>query len=358
MLALRPIVVNADHVVLGGNMRLKACQAAGLKEVPVIVADHLTPDQQREFIIKDNVGFGEWDWNELANAWDAQQLTDWGLDIPDFETAPAEGNTDPDEVPEAPVEPVSKLGDLWLLGKHRVLCGDSTQMSDVERLMNQELADVVFTDPPYALFGNSTGINGVADDKMIRPFFRSILMQCRMSSKNFAHVYVCCDWHSAFVIESISREVELTPKNLIVWDKGDGGIGAMYQNCHELVWFFGNKPTLKHTTNKMSGERPVNGKPNIWRYGRVTGADRQHNAAKPVDMVAFALENSANRGAIALDLFLGSGTTIIAAETQGMACYGMEMEPKYVDVIVKRWQDFTKQQAVHADTGQPFGAAA
>lgn len=354
MLELRPIVVNAAGVVLGGNMRLKACQAAGLTEVPVIAAESLTEAQEREFVIKDNVGFGEWEWDALANEWDADQLTAWGLDLPSFEAEPAAGQTDPDEVPEAPVEPIIKPGDLIALGDHRLLCGDSTKPDDMARLLNGQLASMIFTDPPYALFGNSTGVSGIADDKMIRPFFRAILSACRQNTVLFGHIYVCCDWHSASVIETVAKQVELPAKNLIVWDKGDGGIGAMYQTCHELIWFFDNSPSNKTTTQtEQRGVRTVNGVPNIWRFPRVPSKERAHNAAKPVDLIAVGIENGSDVGQIVLDLFLGSGSTLMAAERTGRRCYGMEVEPKYCDVIVKRWQDFTGRTATYADTGQP-----
>jgi len=346
MLELRPIVTDADRVVLGGNMRLKACKAAGLKTVPVVVADHLTESQRREFIVKDNVGFGDWDWDALANEWDAGELEAWGLEVPDSAQEPAAGLTDPDAVPEVPDEPITKSGDLWLLGRHRLLCGDSTNQDDITRLLNGETADMVFTDPPYVLFGNSTGVNGIADDKMVRPFFRDILAACRQHTKMYGHVYVCCDWHSAFTIEAMSREVELAAKNLIVWDKGGGGVGAMYQQTHELIWFFANSPKQKTTTRtEKAGERVVHGISNIWRFPRVRASERNHNAAKPVDMLAVPLEASSDHGEIVLDLFLGSGTTLIAAQQLNRRCYGMEIDPKYCDVIVRRWEEFTGQKA-------------
>ena len=354
MLALRPIVVDADYMVLGGNMRLKACQAAGLKTVPVVVASDLTPDQQREFIVKDNVGFGEWEWDALANEWDAAELDRWGLDVPTFDAEPATGQTDPDDVPDTPAEPVIKPGDLIALGDHRLLCGDSTDPADISRLLNGQLSSMVFTDPPYALFGNSTGVSGITDDKMIQPFFRSILATCRQNVVLFGHIYVCCDWHSASVIEAVARQVELPAKNLIVWDKGDGGIGAMYQTCHELIWFFDNSPSNKTTTQtEQRGVRTVNGVPNIWRFPRVPSKERAHNAAKPVDLIAVGIENGSDIGQMVLDLFLGSGSTLMAAERTGRRCYGIEIEPKYCDVIIRRWQEFTGRTATYADTGQP-----
>ena len=239
-----------------------------------------------------------------------------------------------DEVPLPPKRAFSKPGDLWLLGDHRILCGDATKPEDVARVMDGKRADMVFTDPPYALFGNSTGIAGVADDKMIAPFFRDVFRACVDAVATFGHIYVCCDWHSAHVLRTQAISAGLVPKNLCVWDKGDGGIGAMYQNCHELVWFFGNTPPGKSTAgSKRTGERTVNGKPNIWRHKR---ADNElHNAAKPVDMIANAVRNSSDE--TVLDLFLGSGTTLIAAEQLGRKCYGLEIEPRYVDVIVQRF---------------------
>ena len=151
MLELRPIVVNDDMIVLGGNMRLKACKEAGLKEVPVIKASDLTEEQQKEFIIKDNVGFGEWDWNDLANNWEAEKLEEWGLDIPGFEAEVLKAEEDDFAIPEGGIETDIVLGDLFEIGEHRLLCGDSTDSDQVAKLMNGEKADMVFTDPPYGM---------------------------------------------------------------------------------------------------------------------------------------------------------------------------------------------------------------
>jgi len=149
MLEIRPVVVNADMIVLGGNMRLKACKEAGLKEVPVIFADDLTDEEQKQFIIKDNVGFGEWDWDMIANEWDAEQVEEWGLDIPEFSIKEElEAEEDDYEMPDE-VQTDIVLGDLFEIGDHRLLCGDSTDSNAVEKLMNGEKADMVFTDPPY-----------------------------------------------------------------------------------------------------------------------------------------------------------------------------------------------------------------
>ena len=214
-------------------------------------------------------------------------------------------------------------------------------------------ADMVFTDPPYALFGNSTGV-ACADDGMVRSFFRDILVMLKMQSKLFAHIYVCCDWHSAFAIEAVSRQIELKAKNLCIWDKGDGGVGAMYQQCYEMIWFFDNSPTQKTTMNTgKAGVKTVNGKPNIWRVKRHT-TGRVHNAQKPVDLVSIPMLAGSDGGDCILDLFGGSGTTMISAEINGRKSMLMELDPKYCDVIVQRWQDFTGQQAKLEGSGEYF----
>jgi site-specific DNA-methyltransferase (adenine-specific) len=248
---------------------------------------------------------------------------------------------------EVPEEPKAKLGDIYQLGRHRLMCGDSTSVEDVEKLMDGAKADMVFTDPPYALFGNSTGVAGICDDKMTRPFFLAIFQRLKENTKLFGHIYACCDWHSAFSLQAMAKQAGLTEKNLCIWDKGDGGLGAMYQQCYEMVWFFANSPLATQTIGKKkAGERTVNGKPNIWRYSRENSGSRVHNAQKPVKMVEFAISNSTDSGELVLDLFGGSGTTLIASEGIKRTCYMMELDPKYVDVIINRWEHFTGEKAV------------
>ena len=234
------------------------------------------------------------------------------------------------------------------------MCGDSTSIDAVQKLMDGRKADMAFTDPPYALFGNSTGVAGITDDNMVRSFFRDIMTNLKLPAQPYSHIYICCDWHSAFSIEAVARSIELKAKNLCIWDKGDGGIGAMYQQCYEMVWFFDNSPTAKTTMVKVkAGVRTVQGKPNIWRVKRHM-KDRVHNAQKPVDLVRIPIGASSDSGDLVLDLFGGSGTTMIAAECEARASCLMELEPKYCDVIVKRWQDFTGKQAVLESSGQTF----
>ena len=338
MMALRPIIIDADGMILGGNMRFKALKELKYKDIPdewVKRASELTDEEKQRFIIEDNVPFGEWDWDTLANEWDAEQLAEWGLEIPDF-AVNKEVTEDDYEVPDE-IKTDIVLGDLFEIGPHRLLCGDSTDRDSVAKLMNGQKADMVFTDPPYALFGNSTGVAGVTDENMVMPFFIQLFDAIKDNTKQFGHIYVCCDWHSAFAVQRAFKSVSLTAKNLCIWDKGDGGLGAMYQQCYEMIWFISNSPTSKKVIGKvgMAGEKTINGKPNIWRYPRST-KDRNHTAEKPVKMVGFSIANSSDENNLVIDIFLGGGTTMIAAHQLNRKCYGMEIDPKYCQVIVDR----------------------
>jgi len=254
-----------------------------------------------------------------------------------------DGETDPDDVPDVPEEAQSERGEVYELGPHRVMCGDCFDLDQLRQAVEDGTAGMALTDPPYAIFGSSTGISSeISDDKMVRPFFADLGFALRRATKPFAHVYVHCDWRSYQVVWYGMTNAGLVPKNCIVWDKGDGGLGAMYMNSHEFVTFFVNEPSTGAATGhgKKAGQRTVNDQTNIYRAGRVTGDDRQHNAAKPLGMLMWLIQNSTDEGEVVCDPFLGSGTTLIAAEQTGRVCYGMEIEPKYVDVIRQRYADF------------------
>jgi DNA modification methylase len=367
MLELRPIVVNADNVVLGGNMRLKACQAAGLTEVPIILASGLTDEQQREFIIKDNVGFGEWDWDALANEWDADLLDQWGLDVPNLEKDEG-GLTDPDEVPDAPANPITKSGDLWILGRHRVLCGDSTKAEDVARLMDGEKADLCFTSPPYNSKdgGYKTDYKGKTkkfynhqcddrtEDEWVE-FCDTVLCLIASVLKSDEspvvwNVMYTANCRSGYGRSLFSGSHKLTVKETICWDKGAGfpsaSRGILSRNW-ELIFVLSKGG--KYTTTQAENE-PRWAKWDIPRPRQL----EEHKATFPVDLATRAMDDFGSKEDRVYDPFLGSGTTLIAAEQPSRKCYGMEISPAYCDVIVKRWQDFTGQQAIHSVTGEAF----
>jgi DNA modification methylase len=317
MLNKRPIVVNKDMIVLGGNMRLKACIEAGMKDVPVIVADW-SEEQQREFIIKDNVSGGEWDWDILANEWDAEQLTEWGLDVPDIQQLDAE--EDDFEVPEGGIETDIVLGDLFEIGEHRLLCGDSTDSDQVAKLMNGQKADMVFTDPPYGInIGNQSQGKGGGVAKKIDYGINEWDKQIPYDAINLS-LSICDNvvlWGANYYAD------KLPPSSCwIVWDKDNGDTD--FADC-ELAW-----TSYKKSVKKFK-----------WKWMGMLQEDmknkekRVHPTQKPVALAEWAF-NEFQAGKNILDLFLGSGSTMVAAHQLKRKCYGMELDPKYCQVIVDR----------------------
>ena len=348
MLDIRPIVVNDDMVVLGGNMRLKACKEAGLKEVPVIKVNDLTEEQQREFIIKDNVGFGEWDWDLLANDWDADLLDAWGLDI-DFSGADDNaGLTDEDDVPELTENPVSKAGDIWLLGEHRVMCGDSTNGGDVALLMNGEKADMVFTDPPYGISivsdggkvgGDSLAKTGdyaaVAGDDSIDVAVKAIDVIKTLG----ADVEII--WGGNYYADALENS-----SCWIVWDKRGEMAGNNFADC-ELAWT-NQKTAVRKFTHLWSGMIKAS----------EHGKKRVHPTQKPIALAEWCFDTYGKECNTVLDLFGGSGFTLMACETRNKNGMIMELSPEYIDVIIKRWQEYTGKKAIHAESGVCFNEVA
>ena len=356
-----PITVSTrSGLIVKGHGRLLTAELEELKEVPVEYQNYESDEAELADLTADNRIA------ELAEM-DSKMLADIFADIDtgsiDFElsgyseeeynviaTALSEAVhndvNDPDDVPEAP-EPentITQTGDLWILGNHRVMCGDSTVIEDVDELLDGKKADMVFTDPPYALMGNSTGVSGVGDDKMILPFFRDIAKVVRRAVKPMGHIYACHDWQTsatiahAFQMGNASAELQLIPKNLIVLRKAEaGGLGTFYTKIYELIWLFANEPAKGIIGKNKVPARTIHGVANIWDCPVVQAPERDHNAQKPVDIIKIAVENSSDFGESVLDLFGGSGSTLIASEELGRTCYMMEMEPRYCDVIVKRY---------------------
>lgn len=319
MLELRPIVVNEDMIVLGGNMRLKACKEAGLKEVPIIKANELSEEQQKEFIIKDNVGFGEWDWDSLANEWDNEQLSEWGLDVPDFGTE-IEAEEDDFDVPEGGIETDIVLGDLFEIGEHRLLCGDSTDSDQVAKLMNGEKADMVFTDPPYnvAFNGRSGKFEVIENDDLPENEFQDLIdgfvsILNILQPKNY---YVWCNWKFYGILQS-----KLDFKACIVWAKNVFGLGRGYRHQHEFCLFNGKL------------DDGINNESDLWQVKK--DSNYLHPTQKPIELASRALNNH-KQDKLIVDLFSGSGLTFLASHQLKRKCYGMELDPKYCQVIIDR----------------------
>jgi len=335
MLEIRPIVVNDEMVVLGGNMRLKACKEAGLKEVPIIKASSLTPEQQKEFIIKDNVGFGEWDWNIIANEWDAEQVTEWGLDIPDFKIEQG-AQEDDYEIPDE-IQTDIVLGDLFEIGEHRLLCGDATNSEDVAKLMAGQLADLVVTDPPY-----NTGMKGSKDAKAwLSQMFNDSFTQeewdelktgsfnnYNLFTKGECAFYVFIDWRRVAEFKDVLESIA-DVKNVIVWDKGVHGLGSDYKSTYEnIVVGKKGKPQIN---NRIGLDYQ-----DIWRVQRKMGRDEDHATKKPIELLQKPILHASKQDDIVLDLFGGSGSTMITAHQLKRRGYLSELDPKYCQVIVDR----------------------
>jgi DNA modification methylase len=323
MLEIRPIVVNDEMVVLGGNMRLKACIEAGLKEVPIIKASSLTPEQQKEFIIKDNVGFGEWEWDVLANEWDVEKLTDWGLDIPNYEAKVLEAEEDDFEVPET-VQTDIVLGDLFEIGEHRLLCGDSTDSDQVAKLMNGEKADMVFTDPPYGIdiVGNNGKVGG--DNKAKNGVYSKVIADDTTdTAKEFYQTCISLGFEN-FIIWGGNYFTDFLPfsSSWIIWDKR-GDMNSNNFADGEMAW--------------CSFETRVRIYKQIWN-GMIREGEkdkRVHPTQKPIKVLSDII-NDQIKGNLIFDGFLGSGSTMVAAHQLKRKCYGMELDPKYCQVIIDR----------------------
>ena len=335
MLEIRPIVVNADMIVLGGNMRLKACKEAGLKEVPIIFANDLTEDEQKQFIIKDNVGFGEWDWDMIANEWDADQIQEWGLDIPEFSIKEElEAEEDDYEMPDE-VQTDIVLGDLFEIGDHRLLCGDSTCSDTVAKLMNGEKADMVFTDPPYNVdYGNikhpKFKQRSIENDNMSGQEFKDFCQGFVSNIVLFCDGIVYCwagpgkDGRIMFTV----LDENLHNSTMIIWNKDQFTLGrGKYQNKHEVCWFGWNKSGASFTDNRTLT--------NVWDFARPKKSEL-HPTMKPIEVVENGLNHSSKIGDKVLDLFGGSGSTMVGCHQLKRKGYLMELDPKYCQVIVDR----------------------
>lgn len=343
MLEIRPIVVNDEMIVLGGNMRLKACQEAGIKEIPIIKVSDLTEEQQKEFIIKDNVGFGEWDWNDLANNWDSDKLSEWGLDIPGFEAEVLEAEEDDFAAPEGGIETDIVLGDLFEIGNHRLLCGDSTDSDQVAKLMNGEKVDIAFTSPPYNAGTTPTEVkmgktskyandddNKTDDDylKLLTDFTNNTLL---FSDYSFVNIQSLSGNKTALI--DYLYNLKSIYADTIIWNKQNAQ-PAMANNVlnsqFEYVHIF------SHKANRAIGTKEFRGTiSNVLDIQKQTkNKVKEHNATFPIEFVSFFVTNFCNNSV--LDLFLGSGSTMVAAHQLNRKCYGMELDPKYCQVIIDR----------------------
>ena len=365
MLNIRPIVVNQDMIILGGNMRYKACKEAGLKEIPVIVTD-LTEEQQKEFLIKDNTSGGEWDWDILANEWDSEQLQAWGLDLPIFENEniiEAEAEEDDFEIPNE-IQTDIVLGDLFEIGDHRLLCGSSTEMDTWEKVMNGSLADMVMTDPPYNVdYQGGSGLK-IMNDKMDNNLFYQFLYDFYTSlssyTKNGGAWYV---WHTDNERINFTKAFEdagMYFTQCLIWVKNSLVLGRLdYHKKHETCLYGWKKGAAHYFTNERTHTTVIEDKIDIKKLTKeqmknmlteimsdknkttIINCDKpfrnaEHPTMKPILLLAPLIKNSSKENELVADGFLGSGSTMVAAHQLKRKCYGMELDPKYCQVIIDR----------------------
>lgn len=361
----QPIVVDGESVVIAGHTRLLAAQKLGLSAVPVHVASGLTEAQVKAYRLMDNRSHQEATWDDGLLAIELTELKDMAMDLSltGFEAAELddlfaltggkEGLTDDDAAPEAPASPVSQTGDLWHCGPHRVLCGDATSGSDLQRLLGEARADLVFTDPPYnvAYQGYTEEKLTIQGDKVTGPEFADFLQRTflsyRSAVKPGASLYVChassCQREFQNAIESAGLEVRcqiIWAKNTFAWGHG------RYKFQHEPIFYC----HVAAQSDAWYGDKTQS---TLWQEKK-PAANRLHPTMKPVELIERALLNSSKTGDLVLDLFGGSGSTMIACEKRGRGARLAEIDPRYTDVIVRRWQEFTGSQAVLDCTAQSF----
>lgn len=336
----RPIIVTrfaGKFVILGGNLRYEGCKRNKDKDAPCFILPDDTPvDKMKEIVIKDNGSFGEWDYDALANLWDDLPLGDWGVPAWETETKEEKEVTEDDfDEDKDMVEQRCKPGDVWELGDHRLMCGDSTDSEAVAKLMDGKKADMVFTDPPYGYeyerHIENPRFEMIMNDDKILDFFPQV------SSFVRGFVFVCTMW------KVLDKWIPLFKKyfplsNMLIWDKGGGGLGDLtttFSSDYEII-------LCSHNKGQITGKRLGS----IWRINKDSGTGYSHPTQKPVALSAMAISAVTIEGDSVLDLFGGSGTTLIAAEQLGRKCYMMELDPHYCDVIIARWEKLTGREAV------------
>lgn len=367
-----PLLIDENNEIIAGHGRKMAALQRGETEGPCIVLAGLTDAQKRAYLIADNqlpLNAG-WDLDTLKVEIEALQDLDFDIDVLGFDSSflddllvdalpPTE---DPQAVPDVPEEPTSVPGDIWVLGEHRVMCGDSTLVDAMDELCGGMECDMVFTDPPYGIsYGSGRGGEVGSTDGTVKKFgiikndelkgdalvelVRDALSNALVFAKPDAATYVCFPWRTHRQFEEAITQAGLEAKACIVWDKKSIGLGtAHYRPQHEFIFYCPGE----------GGWQGDKAESDVWTVGRDASVAYVHPTQKPVELIERALKNSSPLGGRVLDCFGGSGSTLLACQRTQRVAHIMELDPAYVDVIVRRWQNYTGKRAVHAQTGQPF----
>jgi len=351
-----PLIVNKHksrkNILVGGHQRLKIAKEMGMDKIPCVEVD-LPLDQEKELNIRLNKNVGEWDYDSLANYFDVSELMEWGFsndELQFYEDEPEQGLIDDDEIPEVE-EAITKSGDIWLLGEHRVLCGDATKKADVEALMGGQKADMVFTDPPYNVdYGVSKNprhkIRQIENDKQTDEEWKLFCHNLFTIIKDYntGDIYI---W-GASGPDGMKMRLWLTEMGChwsatIIWKKQQLVLSpAKYQRMYEPC-FYGWFDKSSFSADRKQTE--------VWEFDRPLNS-KLHPTMKPVELCLYGINNSSKNNAKIMDLFLGSGSTLIACEKTKRKCYGMEIDPHYCDVIVKRWEEFTGKKAERVERAE------
>jgi DNA modification methylase len=383
---ISPVLIDGAGGIIAGHGRVEAAKLIGMSNVPAVCVDHLTPAQVRAYVIADNKLAENAGWDRALLALELQELSvdlNFDVTVTGFETAEIDlliqdlNRGTPDEADEVPevdrsAPAVSRPGDLWRIGNHRLLCGDALNKGNYAKLLGSKKAQMVFTDPPYnvAIAGHVSGLGKVKHrefamasgelnpDEFTKFLETAFISFAQFSSDGSIH-FVCMDWRHIRELLDAATKPYREFKNLCVWSKTNAGMGSLYRSQHELVFVFKNG-RAPHINNVELG-RFGRSRSNIWNYaGQNTfGGDREtelamHPTVKPVALVADAILDCSKRDGIVLDAFAGSGTTLIAAEKTGRQGYGIEIDPYYVDTIIRRFEAVYGVKAKHTDTNLDF----
>jgi len=390
-----PILVDGTGTIIAGHGRWEAARANGLKTVPVVVADHLSEGEVRALRIADNKLAELSDWNEEALRLEFTDLLDLGLEgeldfdltITGFETPEIdlvigmaggadEAGAETVEEPDPDVPTVTRPGDLWILGSHRLFCGNALEPTSYDIVLDGEDARMVFTDPPWNVpvnghvrSGNAAQhrefamASGEMTDGEFRAFIKAFIDRVKAVLPDGGIAMVCMDWRHIEELISVGKGCGFELINLCVWNKTNGGMGCLYRSKHELVCVF-RKPGAPHINNVELGKHGRN-RTNVWDYagvnsfGKGRAADLvDHPTVKPTVLVADAIMDVTHRGDVVLDSFGGSGSTLLAAEKTGRRARLIELDPAYVDVAIRRWQELTDKDAIHVSSGETFAVRA
>tara|TARA_R110001599_G_scaffold271127_3_gene472068 strand:- start:45 stop:1415 length:1371 start_codon:yes stop_codon:yes gene_type:complete len=382
-----PVLVDGTDGVIAGHGRIEAARLLGMESVPTLCLADLTEEQVRAYIIADNRLAELAGWDREILAIELQELlavdldfdiTLTGFEAPEIDILIGELNEETPDTPEEDIllpdtgPAVTEIGDIWQIGKHRLICGDATDADVYAALLEGERAQLVFTDPPYnvPVDGHVCGLGkvrhrefamatGEMDEESFTDFLGTVFRNLARFSQDGAIQFICMDWRHVGEMTSAGKMAYPSLLNICVWAKTNGGMGSLYRSQHELVFVF-KAGTGKHINNVELGKHGRN-RTNLWTYaginsfGKTRDADLAlHPTVKPVALVADAILDCSKRNGIVLDAFAGSGTTLIAAEKTGRRGYGIELDPRYCDVIVKRLAEVMGASAVHGATGRTF----